>query len=615
MRGDIDDLKRGLAERALSVCEMLLPGGRVEGREFVFDPGHGKIKVVVKGGKAGVWSHFGGDDAGGDLIDLWMHRRGVKLVEALDQVREYLGVERPQYHTKPRREYTRPPKPACARPTSRVRDYLVEERNINPETLDLYKIGERGDVIVFPFLTPEGELVLAKERQAVDGAKPKPTTAGCEPILFGWQAIPENAREVTITEGEIDALSMCDYGYPALSVPFGGGKGAKQQWIENEYDRLSRFDTIYLAMDSDTEGQLAVEEIAGRLGRHRVRVVALPLKDANECAKDGRSKAEIDACFEASKTMDPECLRLPTEYADNVVELFWPAHEDAVGYPLPFSGGGNVRFRPGEVTVWSGAAGSGKSQLLSYCAVSWIAAGARVCMASLEMHPAQTLKRMVKQAGNTDRPTEDYIRASIDWMSDGLLLFDLVGKAKIDAMLDAFDYARAKYGCDTFVIDSLMRLGLMTDDYNGQEQLMFRIVDWAVTNNVHVHLVAHARKADQRSNGPATTDEIKGASEIGNNAFNALIVQRNRKREEAEQDGEPDDPEEKMKWDAIMAAPGVNLAVVKQRNGDWEGRIGLWFNQSSYQYRAFNDPAHGVVYCEAQKVSPPKPPPGTETRI
>ena len=45
---------------------------------------------------------------------------------------------------------------------------------------------------------------MAKTRAAEDGASPKPTAAGCEKILFGWQAIDANARQVVITEGEID---------------------------------------------------------------------------------------------------------------------------------------------------------------------------------------------------------------------------------------------------------------------------------------------------------------------------------------------------------------------------------------------------------------------------
>lgn len=36
-------------------------------------------------------------------------------------------------------------------------------------------------------------------------------------------------------------MTFTQLGYDALSVPFGGGKGAKQQWIEYEYHNLDRF--------------------------------------------------------------------------------------------------------------------------------------------------------------------------------------------------------------------------------------------------------------------------------------------------------------------------------------------------------------------------------------
>ena len=35
---------------------------------------------------------------------------------------------------------------------------------------------------------------------------------------------------------------------------------------------------------------------------------------------------------------------------------------------------------------------------------------------SLEMAPGQTLRRMVKQAGNVDRPTENFIREVVGWL-------------------------------------------------------------------------------------------------------------------------------------------------------------------------------------------------------
>jgi twinkle protein len=37
----------------------------------------------------------------------------------------------------------------------------------------------------------------------------------------------------------------------------------------------------------------------------------------------------------------------------------------------------------------------------------------------------------------------------------------------------------------------------------------------------------------------------------------------------------------------------VILNVAKQRNGDWEGKIGLWFNPATYQYHSAHDDKSG----------------------
>ena len=47
-----------------------------------------------------------------------------------------------------------------------------------------------------------------------------------------------------------------ELGFPALSVPFGGGKGRKQlNWIEQEFENLKRFEVI-IATDMDEKVSL-----------------------------------------------------------------------------------------------------------------------------------------------------------------------------------------------------------------------------------------------------------------------------------------------------------------------------------------------------------------------
>ncbi|CAO3372870.1 AAA family ATPase [Azospirillum argentinense] len=600
---DITAIKRTPEGRAGEVAELLLPKGVLEGREWCVgsiqgEPGR-SLKVCVSGAKAGVWTDFAAGGDGGDLIDLWCAVKQLQLPEALEEIRAWLGLEKPQFE-KREKAYRRPAKPSCTAPKSAVKDYLTGARKLSERAIAAYRIGEQGRTIVFPSLV-DSELRFVKYRPIDDKRKMR-VEPDCEPVLFGWQVIDRNAREVTICEGEIDAPSLFDYGFPALSVPFGGGKGEKQRWIEAEYERLLRFETIYLALDNDPEGEAAVEEIVARLGRHRCRRVILPHKDANDCLTAGIPEAEIRRCFETAATMDPPELVRAGQFTDDVIRLFWPVEGQRVGYTLPY---GKVRdrllFRPGEFSIWTGPSGHGKSQILSHAGVEWGNQGAKVCIASLEMAPPQFLRRMVKQAGNVDRPTEPFIRKIMGWMDEWLWTFNLVGKTGVQPLLDVFEYARCRYGCDVFVIDSLMRLGIGSEDYQGQEQAVFTLVNWTVEKGVHIHLVAHSRKADTKTGGTAPeTEDIKGASEIGSNAFNILGVWRNRKLEDQikqlSEKADRGDGSAASELDNARNMPPVILNIAKQRNGDWEGKCGLWFDNATYKYRSSQDSRFGVKY-------------------
>ncbi|MBB4076256.1 twinkle protein [Bartonella fuyuanensis] len=608
----IFEIKQKLISRVETIAEMLLPQGHKQGNNWIVGNTRGdagqSLSICLSGSKAGLWYDFA-EGIGGDLLDLWCEVKGISLSQALEEARATLNLTRPKPFMAPHRSYRRPPVPTGHSPQNLVKTYLHKERHIPLEIIKLYRIGEDGKKIIFPFYKPDGTLALVKERLAQAGAKTKPTAAQCEPILFGWQALfptdpttprttqqgsstdptpfpifSSTNRTLVITEGEIDALSLAAYGYPAVSVPFGGGSGGKHNWIENEFDHLEAFETIFLATDMDKPGEEAAHEIANRLGRHRCYRVRLPLKDANACLMAGLDITTIKAAFSSAKSFAPAGLRHASDYKDKVIGLFWPEPEQHVGYTVPYPKlNGKLYFRPAELTLWSGASGAGKSQLLSDCIPHWIAQKSRLCLASLEMKGEQSLRRLTKQTGGLEQPTQEMIERILHFLDDGLILYEHVGKSSVDTLLDVFDYCRARYGCDQFIIDSLMRLGIASDDYAKQEQAVYKMVDWAVLNSVHIHLVAHARKSGLEKDIPGTED-IKGASEIGANAFNIITIWRNR-------------PLEDKIFTASLAQekadlakrPGVILNIAKQRSGDFEGKIGLWFDPRTYRYRCSSE--------------------------
>ena len=583
------EIAERLARDAEGIARLLLAEGKREGAEWragsVAGDAGKSLGVHLTGEKAGVWSDFATGD-GGDLLDLWAATRGLGLADAMREAKAHLGIQEPRLEGHREKQYRRPERPKCqaASPGSLVALYLGEERGLPSATLEAYKIAERGREIIFPSLR-NGELIAVKYLgvDRPDGKKRIRVEADCEPCLFGWQAIPDKARSVTITEGEIDALSLHALEILALSVPFGGGKGDKQRWIETEYPYLERFDTIYLCMDADQPGREAAETIAERLGRHRCKVVELPegVKDANDLLSSGVTREEVKALFNQARTLDPAELKPAPDFYEDVLRQFYPTDQAETGFLAPWERfSGRLAFRPGEVSILAGVNGHGKSELAGHITLDALSQGQRACVASMEFKPARWLYRLTRQAAGLREPSPQFIHAIHDWYAGRLWVFDLVGTAKADRILEVFGYARRRYGIGLFVIDNLAKCGFQEDDYNGQKAFVDGLTDFAKEHDCHVLLVAHMRKREDEKRIAGKLD-IKGSGALTDMADTVLIVWRNKGKEDevrkAEQRGE-EPPNE------LLGKPDAVIRCEKQRNGEDEPLAPLWFCRASHQF-------------------------------
>lgn len=199
-------------------------------------------------------------------------------------------------------------------------------------------------------------------------------------------------------------------------------------------------------------------------------------------------------------------------------------------------------FYPGELSVWTGKRGGGKSTLLGQFLIDALDQGFPVCAYSGELPawrfkqwislqaagPGNVVERQDRASGKTFYTVPPMIQRRLDeWWAGRFWLYDNRLANDEDSILRIFEYAVRRYGCCVFLVDNLMtaRLGSSDRDfYRDQGTFTGRLVEFAKRNEVHVHLVAHPRKTDRERLLDA--DDVGGSGEVTNRADNAFSLQR-----------------------------------------------------------------------------------------
>lgn len=273
--------------------------------------------------------------------------------------------------------------------------------------------------------------------------------------------------------------------------------------------------------------------------------------------------------------------RLRTRAKTKRVYLPWPKCNES------------FEFRRGEVTVWAGQNGHGKTDVTTQVALSLCGQGERVCLASFEMKPEITLGRMVRMfsgenqfhdAYRTAAALEelDYIYTEFGEWSDGRLwLYDQTGTANPSTVLGMAKYCAKELGVTHVFIDSLMKCVRAEDDYNGQKNFVDQLCAIAKDCDVHIHLVHHLKKPSKEGDMPDKHD-TKGSGSITDQVDNLFMVWRNKPKE--------DDCKAKGMGSNKQSEPDCYLLCRKQRNyegsEDGEPTISLWRHREAGNFVA-----------------------------
>lgn len=235
-----------------------------------------------------------------------------------------------------------------------------------------------------------------------------------------------------------------------------------------------------------------------------------------------------------------------------------------------------IHFLPGEITVWAGYSGHRKSMFTGQVALDLIAQGQRVLVASLEMQPSRTLARMARQTTAKRYPSPQALDQFNAWTDKRLWIFDHIGRLSPSLMLAVCRYFAEELAGQHVFIDSMMMVCESEEHLDEQKQFATDLVRIAQETNIHLHLVAHCRKPATGDSQRPTKYDVRGSSAITDQAHNVITVWAN-KPKQAALEKDPHDIKASNEVDA-----GVD--VHKQRNGAWEGGVGLWFDQSCLRF-------------------------------
>ena len=248
-------------------------------------------------------------------------------------------------------------------------------------------------------------------------------------------------------------------------------------------------------------------------------------------------------------------------------------------------------FFAGELSVWTGKRGVGKSTILSQILLEAVDQGHVVCAYSGELDKTQFREWTYLQAAGpehvayiTDRMTGKRIATAdaiadkqiSEWLDERFWLFDLEKNTRHDpeAILSQFEYMKMRYNADVFLVDNIMSVDFdyrRDSDFNRiQSQFTQLLATFSKRQHVHTHLVVHPRKSTSDENGKVSADDVNGSADITNRADNVFFLTTHASTDDKNQ-------------------PTTKPLLMTMKNRDFGSKINQWLDFDKKSRRFFVD--------------------------
>lgn len=343
--------------------------------------------------------------------------------------------------------------------------------------------------------------------------------------LFGQQTCRGGGKYITITEGELDALSvseMFERKWDVVSLRNGASSAAKE--IKENLDFLEGYDNVVVCFDGDKAGQQAIDDIKDLFSPSKLKIVKLPLKDASEMLVANKVR-DFTAAWWNSKVYQPDGIIQGSDTWDALTNKI-----KVKSIPYPWQGLNTYTkgFRPYELVTITSGSGMGKSQMVRELEHYLLRATEdNIGILALEEDVARTALGIMSVEADCPLHLEEELNPEIAFpyweqtMGTGrFYLFDHWGSTSEDNLLARVRYMAKALDCKWIILDHLSIVVSAQD--NGDERkaidaIMTKLRSLVQELGVGLFLVSHLKRTQGKAHedgGQISLSELRGSQAI-----------------------------------------------------------------------------------------------------
>jgi len=390
-----------------------------------------------------------------------------------------------------------------------VTSIIKKVRGISPEIYKQFSYGKttKGEHIANMY-NENGEVVAQKIRYPDKTFRWKGKSK--EAVPFGMQLWRSGGKRITITEGELDALSIAEAlggKYPVISIN-NGAQTAKKD-LAKHIEFLNSYDEVVLWFDNDEAGRRAVQEVSSLFPAGKLYVVnSGAFKDANEVLRE-QGKAGVLKAYYETKKYTPAGIVNASE--GGVDSLLAEVDSDEV-YQTQYT---NLEVAKGAITTFVSGSGMGKSTIvreighkllvedgltIGHVALEENNSVSKRAYLGIDMNENIVSKTKWKEFKSKEENVEK-IKSSYNKViaTDRLYLYNHFGSLDSDSLLSKLRYLVVGAGCDIIILDHISIVVSGLEDMGDNERrvidvLMTKLRSLVEETGVGMVLVSHLKR-------------------------------------------------------------------------------------------------------------------------